>query len=85
MSNKKQSSIDWLVEVLQENEYIFFDGKPHDYSLIELIEQAKEMHKEEIVKAMSVAFIDGAKIGAITYESPYIDWEQYYNETFNQY
>ena len=74
MSNKKQSSIEWLIDNLYLKDSLKWE---------EILEQAKAMHKEEIIKSMSFAFIDGAKIGAIEYESPYTDWEQYYNETFN--
>jgi hypothetical protein len=42
MSNKNQSSIEWLVEKIQQaNPSFKFDA---------LIRQAKEMHKEEIIK-----------------------------------
>ena len=86
MSNNKQSSVEWLFPQVLEltlqlsNKRISQRGC--ELKILELFEQAKAMHKEEIIKSMSVAFIDGAKIGGITYESPYEDWEQYYNETF---
>jgi hypothetical protein len=71
---KKVSSIEWLLQELR---------KPYgDEYMKSIIEQAKAMHKDEIINAMSVAFMDGAKIGAINYTSPYKDWQQYYNETF---
>jgi len=42
ISNKNQSSIEWLVEKIQQaNPSFKFDA---------LIRQAKEMHKEEIIK-----------------------------------
>jgi len=69
----KQSSVEWLYNKMYEH---------RGNITIEEYEQAKTMHKEEIIKAMSTAFIDGAKIGAINYESPYENWEQYYNETY---
>ena len=73
MSNNKQSSVEWLYNKMYEH---------RGNITIEEYEQAKAMHKEEIIKSMSFAFIDGAKIGAINYESPFTDWEQYYNETY---
>lgn len=83
MSNNKQSSsIDFFWNQLPEILPFTVDTETA-VKLWGAFEQSKAMHKEEIIKAMSVAFIDGAKIGGITYESPYEDWEQYYNETFN--
>ena len=82
MSNNKQCSVEWFYLNLTDD--LIGDLPPEKILKIhELKEQAKAMHKEEIIKSMSFAFIDGAKIGAIEYESPYTDWEQYYNETFN--
>ena len=83
MSNNKQSSVEWLIEQILLKHPIITQFLPNWNFDKSIIEQAKAMHKEEIIKSMSVAFIDGAKIGGITYESPYEDWEQYYNETFN--
>ena len=86
MSNNKQSSVEWFaieswkLRIELEGGKISIGEYANKY--YKLKEQAKAMHEEEIIKAMSVAFIDGAKIGGITYESPYEDWEQYYNETF---
>jgi hypothetical protein len=75
---KEKSSLELFAIALYEGGYLQGNGD----DINDLLEQHKAMHKEEITKAMSVAFIDGAKIGGITYESPYEDWEQYYNETF---
>jgi hypothetical protein len=76
MTNNKQSSVEYLIEHLLPKA-LTVEQYYH-------IEQAKAMHKEDIIKSMSFAFIDGAKIGAINYESPFTDWEQYYNETFGE-
>ncbi len=77
MSNNKQNSVQWLIE-----KYTIVCGLGSKELMKEHIDRAKAMHKDEIIKAMSVAFIDGAKIGGITYESPYEDWAEYYNETY---
>ena len=68
MSNNKQSSIDWLVEILGKyNEEMVFLYQNE-------IEQAKAMHKEEIKDAQ----IDGSMNSTLVeYRIP-----QYYNETF---
>ena len=71
MSNNKQSSsIDWLI-----NEH--FGGMENctpDFRY--KIEQAKEMHKEEIINAHTIGYVIGGGNGYI--HEP----EQYYNETF---
>ena len=54
----KQTSIEWLIEQCPRINTI---------ASLELIEQAKAMHKEEIVKAFGYEVIDG---------------EQYYQETY---
>ena len=61
MSNNKQSSIEWLIE-----HYTFADLTAESWEMIQ--QQAKAMHKEEIMNAnedLSTA-----------------NGEQYYNETF---
>ena len=68
---KKQSSIDWLVEQLIPNAMRMFDS-----TTCNAIEQAKAMHKEEIIKANR----DG--VDMVIAEEKYITGEQYYNETF---
>ena len=71
MSNNKQSSsIDWLI-----NEH--FGGMENctpDFRY--KIEQAKAMHKEEIINAHTIGYVIGGGNGYI--HEP----EQYYNETF---
>ena len=48
MENKKQSSIEWLIEKLDQN---------FDYVADTLIEQAKAMHREEIQNS----FVEGTQ------------------------
>lgn len=71
MSDKKQSSIKWLIEQLKERGYAY------DFSTHLLFEQAKEMHNKEIVDA----HVNGNKEYTIGggYE---LIAEHYYNETF---
>jgi predicted PurR-regulated permease PerM len=68
INNMKQTSVEWLEEQFEES-----------YSYIneifkETIEQAKAMHREEIINS----FFEGA------YGGDNISGEQYYNETFNK-
>lgn len=65
----KQTAVEWLVEQLKENNMLTFD------EWIEIVEQAKEMEKEQIIKAASWTPEDGLSI-----LSELAD--QYYNETF---
>ena len=69
--NNKQSSVEWLQAIELRRDLTLADWN-----------KAKEIHKKEIINAMSVAFMDGSKIGAINYTSPYKDWQHYYNETY---
>ena len=70
MSNDKQSSVEWLVEILGKyNEEMVFLYQNE-------IEQAKAMHKEEIMNAHTIGYVIGGGNGYI--HEP----EQYYNETF---
>ena len=86
MNNNKQSSVEWLDKQLASLNFDYITGqvsnKEYNDKSKQILEQAKVMHKEEIIKSMIIAFRDGAKIAAIYYQSPYEDWEQYYNETF---
>jgi len=61
----KQTAVEWLVEKLDQN---------FDYVADTLIEQAKEMEKNQIVNAYNDCEWTG----------DYEDGEQYYNETFNK-
>ena len=63
---KKQSSIDWLIEKLDQN---------FDYVADTLIEQAKAMHKKEVEDAYDMGYLDYQNL---TYDSA----QEYYNETF---
>ena len=60
---KKQSSIEWLENQLKER-YSLMNSEP-------LFEQAKAMHKEEIVESHHEGYYSFSHSG-----------EQYYNETF---
>ena len=63
----KQTAVEWLVEKLDQN---------FDYVADTLIEQAKQMEKEQIKDAHLIGLITSMEMEA-TKQS-----EQYYNETF---
>jgi len=71
MSNNKQSSVDFLWNQLAEILKFTVDTETA-LKLLEAFEQAKEMHKEEIIDAYDYA----------TMSRVYNDGEDYYNETF---
>jgi hypothetical protein len=87
MSNEtRQSSVEFAIAKLTMICACYNRGEmsadAFDWYHKKIVIEAKAMHKEEIKNSMSAAFIDGAKIGAITYESPYQNWEQYYDLTY---
>ena len=69
-SNKQQTAIDWLLEQLKINNYI--SDNAHW-----LIDEAKEMEKEQIVSSYEIAYMYG-------YNDIGICGEDYYKENFNQ-
>ena len=67
MSNNKQSSVEWLWSVVEPS---LTYAQKHFFSNV--IEQAKAMHKEEIIEAWIATDNELQRIVA----------EQYYNEIF---
>lgn len=76
---KKQSSVEWL-----ENEINRRGPKENNPPqwLKEIFEQAKAMHKEQIINAYEQGEEDAYWHPEIGYSRKYKDSEQYYNETF---
>ena len=74
MSNNKQSSIDKFIEAIMK----------HDKSFKEFygaeIEQAKAMHKEEIIESVKYGF--NKEYYTPNYREQQELFEQYYNETY---
>jgi hypothetical protein len=66
---KEISAVEWLVYVVQSN-------IAPNYIPKEIVEQAKQMEKEQIIKA--------SYYGADSENSSYEQAEQYYYETFEQ-
>lgn len=72
MSNNKQSSVEWLDRWFRDNpEATHEEGNA-------ALEQAKAMHKEEIIKAR----VDGDTWSTVFKEMRRNYAELYYNETF---
>jgi hypothetical protein len=72
----QQTAVEWLVNQINSDQYQKAFGQT--YISIELIEQAKEMEKEQIYKALCRGHSD---CGVFTMIS---ECEQYYNETYKQ-
>ena len=73
MSNNKQSSVEWLSEIIR------FANKELYAEMFEEIEQAKAMHKQEIERA----HYDGSVIVISKPDDDMLQLsQQYYNETF---
>jgi hypothetical protein len=66
-----QTSIEWLIEQLTDYKYLTKDAEHY-------FEQAKEMHKQEIIKSNR----DG--VDMVIGENRFVTGEQYYQETFKK-
>ena len=76
MSNNKQSSVEFFLYEMFSLLGEFENKALPSYKIMDLFEQAKAMHKEEIKEAL----IDGSMNSTlIEYRIP-----QYYNETFQK-
>ena len=62
-NNKQQTAVEWLEKICNDRGY---------YLMSEYFEQARAMHKEEIINS----FFEGA------YGGDNISGDQYYNETY---
>jgi hypothetical protein len=69
-----KTAVEWLVNELR-------NGKEFND---ELIEQAKEMEKEQIINSREDGFLWGMRNTNNFYADKVIESEQYYNETFKQ-
>lgn len=61
----KQTAIDWLIDVLSKNFGIAISDN--------IIEQAKELEKQQVIEAFNEGALDGLQLG-----------EQYYNFVFKK-
>ena len=67
---KKMTAVQWLIEQVSSENYQKAFGQT--YISVDLIEQAKEMEKQQIVETYNEGALDGLQLG-----------EQYYNFVFN--
>ena len=78
---KKQSSINWLISCITEDQMVKSKSLNE---WLEIFEQAKAMHKEQIINPYEQGEEDAYWHPEIGYSRKYKDSEQYYNETFNK-
>jgi hypothetical protein len=72
--DKKQTAIDWLIEQMR---------KPYsDKYIMDILNQAKSMEKEQIMKTARQCHFEGLRQTAKTSEEYLKYGEQYYNETY---
>ena len=82
MRNNKQSSVEWLVKKLADLTFNYIAGfltkQEYDTQSNKVIEQAKAMHKEEVIDSFGV----GCQVEASRLIGYHKMAEQYYNQTF---
>ena len=76
---KKVTSVEWLVEELRKYEFLGTFCTPEELEnkkkhVESIVEQAKEMEKEQIINAYQQAEMDNCKI--------WLHGDLYYNKTF---
>jgi hypothetical protein len=84
-NNKQQTAVEWFAEQIESGKIeIVYSDKIHSIKCIpEIIQQAKEMEKQQMDKVSEDWFVEGCshmKDNKRIYQS----FEQYYNETYNQ-
>lgn len=86
MSNKKQSSVEWLsnqsYELFEQYSEGNFDRITLNKLMLKATEQAKAMHKDEHSKTWDKALDTYEERGSV-YVRAWEDFDEYYNETFN--
>ena len=80
----KQTAVEWLVDELNKNigltKFVVNCDEAYKQEILGIIQQAKEMEKEQICDA----FYYGVKVDEWTIENPYTQAEQYYKQTYNK-
>lgn len=76
--NKQLTAVEWLVYQLKSTKKKYMGYKNIDIDYKEIIEQAKEMERQQIM----TAFTQGDIFGADYYDGVNITEENYYNQTF---
>ena len=82
----KQTAVEWLVSELMSKGIINLDGWVWDdnISIVEIMEQAKEMDKQAHKETWDVAHQAGRFEGKGIAEENWQTFEEYWDETFKQ-
>lgn len=80
MSNKKQSSVEYLIKEFSEILGPIKNQPMQDLLLTDAINKAKAMHKEEIEIAFAKSYLIGVE--GISYDDANKASAKYYNETY---
>ena len=78
MSSKKQSSVDWLINHITEDQMVKAKSLNE---WLDIFEQAKAIHKVEIVKSSAQGFLVGVEEG-FPLETAHNYAHQWYNNQF---
>ena len=73
-----KTAVEWLVDQLKSTKKKYMGYKNIDIDYKEIIEQAKEMERQQIM----TAFTQGDIFGSDYYDGVNITEENYYNQTF---
>jgi hypothetical protein len=78
-NNKQQTVVEWFAEQIESGKIeIVYSDRIHSIKCIpEIIQQAKELEKQQIMKSNR----DG--VDMVLEGKPFLTAEQYYNETYN--
>ena len=81
-NNKQQTAVEWFLDQLIEHRIIIVDKTTYQvkYRHEILLEQAKEMEKEQIIEAFEKGI--QSEFFHQTFSAPCKDGEQYFNQTY---
>ncbi len=79
----KQTAVEWLVKEFSEILGPLKTKPMQDLLIVDAINQAKQMEKEQIIDAYDIGFADAWDDARYDDEPKYATAEQYYNQTFN--
>lgn len=80
----KQTAVEWLVEQILNNKGARVISFSTFYIKDEIVEQAKELEKQQIADAYEQGEEDGYWHPENGYDKKFESKEQYYNETFKK-
>ena len=80
---KKQTAVDYLVEKLIKLGYLHSKNYGQSQVVKKVIEQAKEMDRQQKMDAYEQGESDGYKQFIINIDKRYESFDQYYNETYS--